>query len=277
MNIHYPFILRNITSDNTAEANNLMIQTTHSNKTACTLLGANEPLFQNLNAKEMSSLSSSQLPAAADLLVSKSLTSHNPNKKQRKVVERKFTWAFVGATDKSTRRAMREAMTTVPNGQLIESTHFFGASNMPSREVHLLMLNSVFCPAPTGFSHPDSFRFYESLESGCFPIVDYHNGYWEEFLSSYTAKFWPHDPHGYRDFVFQINSWSEAPALVCRLAGIIITDHDNGPGPNNSNDNSRSDSVAALQQLQKRQDKMMQFWAMWKSWLAKTVADHVLA
>ena len=39
-----------------------------------------------------------------------------------------------------------------------------------------------FVPCPRGNKSVDSFRFFETLESGSIPIVEEEDGYWEKIL-----------------------------------------------------------------------------------------------
>ena len=35
-----------------------------------------------------------------------------------------------------------------------------------------ILVSTEFIPCPNGFFHPETYRLYEALESGCIPIVE---------------------------------------------------------------------------------------------------------
>ena len=57
--------------------------------------------------------------------------------------------------------------------------------------------HTKFAPCPMGFSHPDSFRFMEALESGCIPIIKKYGSF------DYHTKIWGDTP------IPKVNDWNE--------------------------------------------------------------------
>ena len=119
--------------------------------------------------------------------------------------KRRFAWAFsgnIGTGRKPTRVSFLEAFTseeaiqtlgavtgtltpvthvrneTLPTGGLCHKTENtvvglpWQVDVWPASHVAAAMQQAVFCPAPIGFTAPDSYRFWEAMESGCFPLVD---------------------------------------------------------------------------------------------------------
>ena len=56
-----------------------------------------------------------------------------------------------------------------------------------TRRVPQILHDSVFCPAPTGYQSPETFRLYEALDSGCIPLVDGGQAYFENLFSGLPA------------------------------------------------------------------------------------------
>ena len=57
-----------------------------------------------------------------------------------------------------------------------------------------------FIPCPNGFFHPETYRLYEALESGCIPIV--------ESAYNYYDRIFPNNPF------IKINKWIEAKEIL---------------------------------------------------------------
>ncbi len=100
---------------------------------------------------------------------------------------RKYTWSFAGQiNNKPTRRMMLGAMYVIPNYYIHETFSFGDAKALTSVDYENLLLDSVFIPAPMGWTNPDSFRVWEALESGCIPIVEKGGfDYFAQFLGSH--------------------------------------------------------------------------------------------
>jgi hypothetical protein len=61
---------------------------------------------------------------------------------------------------------MAAAMRAVPGGSHFASHGFAGEDMKAPRALRAVMADTVFCPAPTGWYNPDSYRFSEALEVG---------------------------------------------------------------------------------------------------------------
>ncbi len=111
--------------------------------------------------------------------------------------DRPYEWAFSGQVNHAKRYEMAKTLESCANGQFRTSPGF---SQGLTREEHLrLLANSRIAPCPSGSVHPDSFRLYEALEAGCYPICD-SPGFWQ----------WMHVP------VATVENWSELPDLMAR-------------------------------------------------------------
>ena len=64
-----------------------------------------------------------------------------------------------------------------------------GVSDLVSRDI--LHLSSAFCPCPGG-NNAETFRFYESLEAGCIPLLVWEEGVrdWLEGLGLNEREIW---------------------------------------------------------------------------------------
>ncbi len=125
-------------------------------------------------------------------------------KEPGKACNREYIWSFSGMVRKRpTREAMINNMKKVSNYFFLE-TNDWGTKDQKSltgSEFRELMFKTIFVPCPGGWANMDSFRVYESLESGCIPIV-------EKFPHDYFTSFFPNHPF------LTVDSWEEAPDLI---------------------------------------------------------------
>ena len=63
-----------------------------------------------------------------------------------------------------------------------------------------ILTSTAFLPCPNGFVHPETYRLYEALESGCIPIVENSFRYYDRLL--------PNNPF------LKIDKWVEAKLLI---------------------------------------------------------------
>ena len=115
---------------------------------------------------------------------------------------------------------------------------------------------AVFCPAPTGWYNPDSYRFAEALEVGCFPLVD---GFPQESWSRYTPttmKYWQWYFAHYNltdtvaPFVKLVDRWSDVPPWI-------------------------GERLRDKPELDRLQRAMVEWWFTYKGELARRVASTV--
>lgn len=98
---------------------------------------------------------------------------------------RDLNWSFAGQVTNTRRKiavgGLQIAGKRTP-GTLIETEGF--TQGLPRPEYLDLLKRTRVAPCPGGPQTPDTFRTYEALEAGCFPIVDARSvvggeGYWE--------------------------------------------------------------------------------------------------
>lgn len=114
-------------------------------------------------------------------------------------------WFFAGQVTHERRRECVEQLREMHDGLLVETDGF--AKGMEPQDYIKAMYRSKIIPCPGGPATPDTFRFYEALESGCIPIVDEfaaynkNEGYWQMLFGE--------------DIPFpMIRDWKELPALI---------------------------------------------------------------
>ena len=63
-----------------------------------------------------------------------------------------------------------------------------------------VLSSTEFIPCPNGFFHPETYRLYEALESGCIPIVE--NAY------QYYDRLFPNNPF------IKVDKWADAKPVI---------------------------------------------------------------
>jgi hypothetical protein len=168
------------------------------------------------------------------------------------VRERNYSWVFYGDPHKSTRRRMQSAMKTVPGGFSYYTSGGFATEEMIAPyKVRDTLTHSIFCPSPMGFSNPDTFRFSEALEAGCFPITDAGNGpkgYFTEYFERY-------DPGGpAMDYIMEVpnvDAWADVPLRI-------------------------EQAMMNMTELQARHSAMVAWWDQFKDRLSRDIANRLI-
>lgn len=90
------------------------------------------------------------------------------------ILDRKYTWAFVGhAAGKPTRETMLNELKVLPGPHFQHLTTQWDDPLSLSREEYFHALkDTIFAPCPRGNFNLESFRVYEALEAGCIPIIE---------------------------------------------------------------------------------------------------------
>ena len=65
------------------------------------------------------------------------------------------------------------------------------------------MGNTIFSLVSHGYYHPETYRLYESIESGCIPIIENPHNFFNLFL--------PNNP------MIKINLWKDASEIIKKL------------------------------------------------------------
>lgn len=117
---------------------------------------------------------------------------------------RPHLWGFAGDVNKTTRKAMLDAMRVLGPGAEHLTDRWLSPDALPVQGYRAFMDSIVFAPCPKGFVSPDSFRLFEALEAGCIPIVERKGPGLPDY---YAAAFGPHP-------IPTIDDWREAPALI---------------------------------------------------------------
>ena len=122
---------------------------------------------------------------------------------------KRFAWSFTGEI-KASRIEMRAALDGM-QPQLLTATDSISALNrrkLSKSEFTAVLGDTVFAPCPMGNVILETWRFYESLEMGCIPLLEKRKG-----LDYFTALLGPHPIPTFR-------SWTEArhyaEAAFCR-------------------------------------------------------------
>ena len=122
--------------------------------------------------------------------------------------QRKYTWAFSGHVDKTTRPMMVQYMSTIENGQHYfkkcgENWGAFDGQALDPVGLAELYNDCLFVPCPTGNQSIDTLRVCEALQSGSLPIVE-RSEYWSKL-------------YGADHPLIEIDNWNQAPEIIKNL------------------------------------------------------------
>jgi hypothetical protein len=110
---------------------------------------------------------------------------------------KEYSWFFSGQVNNDARRELVRALEGLQNGKLVTTPGF--AQGMPQNEYYEHMRASRVAPAPKGVVSEDSFRFYEALEAGVYPVV-IRNEFWDKTLKE--------------KYYVELDSWTEMPYIA---------------------------------------------------------------
>jgi hypothetical protein len=122
-----------------------------------------------------------------------------------KIEKRDFKWSFVGQLDKSNRQYMYNNWIKLG---LIHYDHFNSGFNskdcLSTLDYQQILQRTLLSPCPKGYINDESYRLYESIESGCVPIVERGK---ENYYESFFGKV---------PFVV-VNDWNQIGFIVEKL------------------------------------------------------------
>ena len=119
---------------------------------------------------------------------------------QKKILDRKYNWSFLGTTHGSSRFDLLYQHQRIENGFSRTTKEFASKDSLGTSEYYNILANTKFLPIPHGYYHPETYRLYEALESGCIPIIENPHKFFD--------KFYPNNP------LLKIELWKESPALI---------------------------------------------------------------
>ena len=114
--------------------------------------------------------------------------------------KRTIKWAFIGTAHKSSRHDLLYHFSKIKNGHVHKTDKFGDHKSMSIEEMNKILSSTYFIPCPNGFYHPETYRLYEALESGCVPIVERTYQYYDQVF--------PDNPF------LMIDKWAEAKKMV---------------------------------------------------------------
>ena len=115
------------------------------------------------------------------------------------VKNRAYKWSFIGTPHKSSRHDLLFQLSEIKPSYLFK-TKKFNNDILEIKDMNKVLSSSEFLPCPNGFVHPETYRLYEALESGCIPIV--------ENAFKYYDRLFPGNPF------LKVDMWSEAKVII---------------------------------------------------------------
>jgi hypothetical protein len=89
------------------------------------------------------------------------------------ILEREFSWSFLGEIKNASRRHMVSKLTNVKGENFVHSTSAWNSTDsLRGLEYSNVLANTVFVPSPPANVHIECYRTYEALECGAIPVVD---------------------------------------------------------------------------------------------------------
>tara|TARA_B100000965_G_scaffold403395_1_gene431370 strand:+ start:294 stop:1148 length:855 start_codon:yes stop_codon:yes gene_type:complete len=133
--------------------------------------------------------------------------------------ERKYIWNFLGTIHGASRYDLMFQNKNIKPNYINITKKFGGQNSLGPKEYYEVMGDTTFSLVSHGYYHPETYRLYESLESGCIPIIENPHNFFDTFL--------PKNP------IIKINLWKESREIIEDL---------------NSNDKKKLDLCNSIQE-----------------------------
>jgi len=118
----------------------------------------------------------------------------------KNITDRKHNWSFLGTTHGSSRFDLLHQHQKIKNGFSRTTKEFASKNSLQASEYYDILNNTKFLPIPHGYYHPETYRLYEALESGCIPIIENPHKFFDQF--------YPNNP------LLKIQLWKESPIII---------------------------------------------------------------
>ena len=124
-------------------------------------------------------------------------------KNLKKINERKYVWNFLGTIHGASRYDLIHQNKNIKPHYLNITNKFNANNSLSSEDYYKIMGNTIFSLVSHGYYHPETYRLYESIESGCIPIIENPHNFFDLFL--------PNNP------MIKINLWKDASEIIKKL------------------------------------------------------------
>ena len=126
-----------------------------------------------------------------------------PNLQNKEIIKRKFLWSFMGTIHGASRYDLVHQNENLKPHFINKTLSFASEESLDTEKYYGILHDSIFIMVPHGYLHPESYRLYEALESGCVPIIENPHNFYNNFL--------PKNP------LIKINIWKESPEIIKKL------------------------------------------------------------
>ena len=116
---------------------------------------------------------------------------------------RKYNWNFLGTIHGASRHDLIFQNRNIEPNYVNITKKFGGQNSLSAAEYYKIMANTKFVLVSHGYFHPETYRLYEALESGCIPIIENPHNFFDTFL--------PNNP------IIKIKLWKEASQIINEL------------------------------------------------------------
>ena len=120
-----------------------------------------------------------------------------------KITNRKYKWNFLGSIHGSSRYDLIFQNKKIEPNFVNITKKFGGGNSLNAKEYYEIMGNTIFALVSHGYYHPETYRMYEALESGCIPIIENPYKIFDKFL--------PENP------MINITLWKESNKIIEEL------------------------------------------------------------
>ena len=119
------------------------------------------------------------------------------------IIHRKYKWNFLGSIHGASRYDLIFQNKKIKPNFINITKKFGGENSLKAKVYYEIMGDTKFALVSHGYFHPETYRMYEALESGCIPIIENPYKIFDKFL--------PENP------MIKIKLWSESTKIIEEL------------------------------------------------------------